>query len=280
MKKIILFVILLSVLGCETKDEKDTIFVSVLPIKYFAEQIVGDYAAVEVMVPPGMSPATYEPLPAQIVKLSRAKLLFTSGVPFEKVWIKKIESSHPNLKIRASYDGIQLHEGHSHGDEKDHLDPHLWTDPVFARQISQNIAQSLIELFPDHKSVFENNLKSLEIKLDSLDRQIKSILVDSDNTAFMIFHPALGYYAERYGLTQISIEQHGKEPSPKQLRNLIKIARDKGISQIFVQEQFSRTVAESIAGEFDIPVNVINPLSDDYINNMLLITKKIAGEHE
>lgn len=280
MKKLIILLLLISLSGCSKKSSENTLFVSVLPLKFFTEQIVAGDAVVKVMVPPGMSPATYEPLPAQIVELSTAKLLLTSGVPFEKIWLQKIGSTNPTLKIRETFAGIDLHEGHSHGEHEEHLDPHIWTDPLLAKQMSGNIFNALVEVFPDKKEKFQANLENLNSKLDSLHNQIGTLIEKSEMKSFMIFHPALGYYAERYGLVQIAIEHEGKEPSPKRLRELISTAENIGITQIFVQEQFSQTVAESIASELNINITVIDPLSDDYINNMLRITKLITGAHK
>jgi zinc transport system substrate-binding protein len=147
MKKILLFLFILSaVTACSKKEvesDKQVVFVSILPQKNFVEKIAGDHFTVEVMVLPGQSPATYEVLPEQMVKLSTARAFFRVGVPFENRWIDKISEANPDMKIVDTRDGITLrtfksteshshdhddeheHEGdHDHDDEHEHEDDH------------------------------------------------------------------------------------------------------------------------------------------------------------
>ena len=85
---------------------------------------------------------------------------------------------------------------------------------------------------------------------------------------FMVFHPAWGYFADAYGVEQISVEIEGKEPKPLQLQRLIENAKKGGIKVIFVQPQFSvksaKIIAEAIGGE----VIFANPLALNWIENM------------
>lgn len=138
LKKIILtcVILMIALISCSKKQEgtsgknKLTVFVSILPQKFFVEKIVGDKAEVITMVAPGFSPATYEPKPAQMQKLSSAKIYFSIGVPFEKSWLKKIQDANPqmivvktqkNVPLRKMDTLIELEEGHeSHKEEHKH----------------------------------------------------------------------------------------------------------------------------------------------------------------
>lgn len=79
--------------------KKPVVFVSILPQKYFVEQIAGDTVDIEVMVMPGASPATYEPRPRQMTKLATADVYLAIGVPFEQTWLPRIQDTNPNLTI-------------------------------------------------------------------------------------------------------------------------------------------------------------------------------------
>ena len=85
---------------------------------------------------------------------------------------------------------------------------------------------------------------------------------------FFVFHPSFGYFADDYGLEQIAVETGGSEPSARQLARLIDQARSSDVRVIFVQPQFSRKSAETVAAEIGGAVIPIDPLARDYIENL------------
>ena len=93
----------------------------------------------------------------------------------------------------------------------------------------------------------------------------------------MVFHPAFGYFADAYGLTQFPVEIEGKNPDAKSLANLIRTAKDKDIRVILVQPQFSPKRAEAIAEEIGGAVVPMDPLARDYIANLLDMAAKIES---
>jgi zinc transport system substrate-binding protein len=127
IKRFILF-ILLSILslGSASADEKMTVFVSIVPQKYFVQQIGKDRVDVNIMVSPGSSPATYEPKPRQMAKLSKTTLYFSIGVPFENAWLKKISAANPSMKVIHTDHGIKkiAMAEHHHGEDAHHDEKH------------------------------------------------------------------------------------------------------------------------------------------------------------
>lgn len=93
--------------------------------------------------------------------------------------------------------------------------------------------------------------------------------------AFMIYHPALSYFARDYGLHQIPIEAGGKEPSPAHLKALIDTCNSENVHVIFVQPEFDRRNAELIAQQTGTRVVDINPLSYDWETEMLNIAQAL-----
>lgn len=112
--------------GSANAVERLSVFVSIVPQKYFVQQIGKDLVDVKIMVKPGASPATYEPKPRQMAELSNAKLYFSIGVPFENAWLKKISASNPDMKVIHTDHGIEkiAMEAHHHHDEEHHRDNH------------------------------------------------------------------------------------------------------------------------------------------------------------
>ena len=263
--------------------EKIKIFVSILPQAYFVERVGGDRVDVSVMVGPGQSPATYEPMPRQMVELGKAKLFFRIGVPFENVWMDRISKTNPKMKVIDTRRGIKLlpmkthhlktpkqHAGHQQGGLKN---PHIWTSIRLVKIQAKNICDALTNIDPANKVYYQDNLRAFIDDLNNLDAEIVESLKDVRTRKFMVFHPAWGYFAHDYGLEQIPIEIGGKEPGARKLANLIEEAKNDGIKIIFVQKQFSKKSAEAIATAIGGRIVQIDPLARDYLNNMKMIAE-------
>ena len=259
------------------------VFVSILPQKYFVERIGGEQVKVEVMVNPGESPATFNPNPKKMSLLSQAKLYFSIGVPFETIWIDRIQSIHSNLQFvplhDEAHDKSGTDQGHGHPSRHSHgsSDPHIWTSPAKVKLMAKKIKETLVRAEPQKEKYFEANLRAFHNDLDALDRDIREILVRSDNHRFLVFHPAWSYFAEDYGLEQISIEDGGKEPGARTLQKIIEKGKKLGIKVIFVQKQFSLSIAKKIAKMIGATVREMDPLAEDYLENMRLTATAISG---
>ncbi|MBW1859057.1 MAG: zinc ABC transporter substrate-binding protein [Deltaproteobacteria bacterium] len=261
-------------------NERIRVFVSILPQAYFVERVGGGRVDVSVMVGPGHSPATYEPMPKQMAELSRAKLYFRIGVPFENVWMERISKANPDMKVVDTRKGIGLMsmKGHNHAGfqaERQNgglKDPHIWLSLRLTRTVAQNIYEALVSEDPLHQSSYQDNLRAFHYDLDDLDAEIAEIVKNDATRKFMVFHPAWGYFAQDYALEQIPIETEGKEATAKGLARVIKEGRKEGIKVIFVQKQFSEKSAATVANAIGGRVIQIDPLARDYLNNM----KKIA----
>ena len=257
----------------------DIIFVSVSvpPQKFFVEKIGGEYVNVQVMLPPGANPETYEPTPRQLVNLERSKIYIKVGhpnFPFEKKYFKIINNANKDIKIINMSDGLEYIKMDNYNQQNiKEDDPHVWVAPYAVRLAADNICDGLCELCPSKKNEFISNKKTFIKKIDELDHQIKISLKDIIQRKFMVFHPAWGYFAKQYGLTQIAIETGGKEPSPPSIARLIKEAETEGIRVIFVQKGFSKDSAKVIAKQIHGRVVEIDPLEYDWLENI----KNIAG---
>ena len=270
-------------------DDKLTVFVSIVPQKYFVQRIGQDLVDVRVMVKPGDSPATYEPKPNQMAALSKSKIYFSIGVPFEKAWLKKISSANPEMRLVPTDDGIEKipmaahqHEEQGHHDETvDHtdsgFDPHIWTSPMLVMIQARNIMAALQQVDPAHRSIYMANYRSFVSELVDLDIDLMNTLAGQNSRKFMVFHPSWGYFAKAYGLEQMPIEVEGKEPKPAQLMALIDHAREHHIKFVFVQPQFSTKNAERIAAEIGGKIIVADPLAENWHKNLTKVAEDFTA---
>ena len=256
--------------------------VTIEPQRYFASQLADTLFAIETMVPPGTSPETYDPSPNQMVDLARAKAYFCIGyIGFEQAWMDKLKANQPHVKFFDNSQGISLiktdvqtYGGHYHGN----VDPHIWSSPKEALMIVNNMYKALVEIDSVHKAIYTENFQKLTEKITKTDEKITNILKSSPQKAFVIYHPALSYFARDYGLTQYCIENDGKEPSPEQLKKLVETVKNTGVKTIFVQQEFDRKNAEALARETGCKLVVINPLSYDWNEEMIRIAQALADE--
>ena len=286
------FPLLLMILGgngCTTPPRQHTdnaLMVSILPIKHLVEKITGDDFQVTVLVPPGVSPETYEPTPSQIIQLSESRLIFTTGLlDFEHALMHRFSTdSQLAERIVDLSRGIDLigereeksqarrakkHTCCQHG-----VDPHIWISPAELRIMSRTVYERIALLYPDSVK-YELNFNQLINHIDSLHRTIQERTAVAPHHSFLIYHPALAYWARAYGYEQIALENEGKEPSAEHLKQVADRARRDGIAKIFYQAQFSRQVVETLAAEIGAETVEIDPLAENVFENLMDITNLI-----
>ena len=293
-----IFIVILA--ASESAEGKIAIFVSILPQKYFVQQIGKNLVDIQVMVQPGASPASYEPKPRQMAAIAKTQIYFSIGVPFEGAWLNKIASSNPNMMVVHTDHGIQkipMADHHHHAGETDHqqsdqqpenerehdknrrdpgiLDPHIWLSPPLVRIQARTILVALQTVDPAHRSDYEANYTAFIAEISKLDAELKDIFSAKHGRQFMVFHPAWGYFADTYGLKQIPVELEGKNPKPAQLKELIEYANHNDINVIFVQPQFSAKSAEVIARGIGGQVVFADPLAEAWSANLRKVAREI-----
>ena len=282
MKKLIYILTLFILSGCGNttqKSEKPILTVTLEPLRYFTEAIAGNNYEVVSMVPKGSSPESYDPTPQQLVNLSKSQAYFRIGyIGFEQAWMKKLEANCPNMKVFDTSKGIDLirDKGHWHGDHfhEGGVEPHVWNSTQNALIIADNIYQALCELDSTHQEDYQKRLDVLKQTIRQTDANVRTLVENADST-FLIYHPALSYFARDYGLKQVSIEEGGKEPSPAQLKALIETCRNENVHTIFVQQEFDQRNAQLIAHELGVNIVSINPLSYDWVKEMIRIAEAL-----
>ncbi len=259
---------------------KVSVIVSIVPQKSIAETIGGENVTVSVMVPAGSSPHNYEPKPSQMKEMANANVYFSIGVEFEEVWLERFADQNKNMAIVDVSSGIEKiemaahshddheaeHEAHDeHEDEHGGKDPHVWTSPENLKIIAKNIYETLVKNDTSHADAYEKNYKAFIAKVDAVDTEVQRRLSGvAKGAKFMVFHPAFGYFAKQYNLTQFPIEVEGKEPKPKTLQHILDEAKEEQVKAIVTQPEFSDKSAKIIADALGIKVIKISPLNPDW----------------
>lgn len=259
------------------------VLVSVAPYKFFVEKIAGDTVKVGLMVPAGASAHTYEPTPREMLAASTADLWFLIGESFEARAVKAIQSHHPQIVLVDLRQNVHLissdpnHAHHHACTHKNCQDLHIWLSPKQSQIQAQTIAKALSDLYPEHKDLYHDNLQQLLKDLQELDLEMAKILQPLANRVIMVSHPAYAYLCRDYDLKQISIEFEGKDPTPRQLTNVLEEARRNHIKTIFVQRQYNNKGARLIADKIGAKVVNLDPYSENYFVSMMDIARQIEA---
>ncbi len=250
------------------------ITVSIAPFKYFIEEIAGDDFKVNIMVPAGADPHTYEPFPEQINKLRKSVAYISNGyLGFEMNWLDRFYETNRTMKKLSLGDKIDpLNSEHHHeGGHVEAADPHYWVSPKCALIMASSVKEFLCELNPSQKQKYETGYQRLILKILEVDKKARELFSGIQNRSFMIYHPNLAYMARDYGLEEIPVEFEGKEPPPSRMKELIDRARNEHLKTIFVQREYDLKNAKAIAGEIDGHIVLIDPLSENWQRSTMQI---------
>lgn len=279
MQKIATFIICaLLIVGCTTKSDSDkkTIFVTITPMQSIIEEITTGDFDIEVIVPKGASPETFEPTPKQVTSFSDAELIFSTGIiDFEKSLVERIDGDAEVVNLS---NGIELIAGScSHGNHqhKHGVDPHIWTSPRALRTMVTNAHKAIMAHYPDSVKYTEATGRLLE-RIDALDTYCATRIKAEGVEAMMIYHPAYTYYARDYGIEQIAIEHDGKEPSLRQTTALIEKAKEHGVKAILRQPQYSEDKVRAIANDAGAEIITTDPLAEDILGEIERVTEIIC----
>ncbi|MDU4962174.1 MAG: zinc ABC transporter substrate-binding protein [Sporomusaceae bacterium] len=288
----------------ESRDSsRPVVAVSIVPQASWVKAIAGDLVDVVTVIPPGQSAETYSPTPQQMAQFSKAALYFTLRVPAEEAAIlpkvpdlnakmriidlaAAVKAVYPERKLEAhSHAHGEAHDEHEHDEDDEHeheggieRDPHIWLSPKRAMVIVKTTAAELAAFDPANKAVYEQNAQAYLDRLSQLDATIQALLKDSKNKRFLIYHPALGYFADDYGLTMTALEAGGKDATPQALQQAIELAKRENNKVVLYEEEMDSRQAKTFAAEIGGVAQKISPFASNYIEAMEQIASLIAKE--
>jgi len=271
-------------------DKNKVVTVSIPPIKYLVDRISGNELAVNVMVSTGACQETYEPTPSQMKDVAQSELYFgIKPLEFEMKWIDNIKKNNQKLRYINLAEGMACEEatcnheaGHDdHGHNHEGVDPHLWLSPTNYGKMAQKVLDALLAYNPKSKEKYVANFTKLQQEIDSIDKDARTKLLGLKNKQFVIYHPALTYFANDYNLKQTAIEQNGKEPAADYLKRIVKESKANGIKTIFVQKEFDLSLIKSFAIEVGASIEPINTFAYNWTESTSQIVNALyTANHE
>lgn len=281
------FVLIVSLgsVGAESiGGKKPLVLVSVPPQLYFVRTIAGDSVEARSVVPADVSPETYEPKPSQARAFMQAAIFFGVGMSYERALQTRLASTNRAL-LYTDLAHIVLdhdrHDEHAHTklDSTTHThDPHIWLSLKLAKAQAKAMYESLCAISPAHKESYTKNLATFFAQVDKIGLDLARILAGQRGRAFLVLHPAFGYLAQEFGLEEIALEEDGKEIKLKALSRLPKLIEEKRIRTLFIQPQFDKERAESIAKTLGLNVEILDPLNENWEESLYAFAHKIKEQ--
>lgn len=287
MKKTILLLAIAAIFGsCSSKKTQNEepgkfITVSILPQKTFVEKIAGDDFVVNVLIPPGTSPAAYTLLPSQLEEISKSAIWFRIGyIGFEHSWQDKIAQANSKMKVVDLSEGLdliaQVKEQHGDHFHLSGVDPHIWLSPVLVKEMAKRILDEVSKLNPEQSVKYKTNYLEFVKEIDQLNIEITNKLKPFEGRKIVVFHPSLSYFARDYGLLQYSLESGGKEPTPQRMKELIDLAVKENIKVMYIQGELDREHARVFAEEVGGEIIQVRPLDPAWAENLMEMTNIIV----
>jgi len=227
--------------------------VSIPPEKSIVKAIGGKKVSVKVILPKGATPVTYSPTLSQIAEIGKVPLFFSIGVPFEKKFI-------PLLK-RNGVTVVDLGELVNRRQVKGIKDPHIWLSPPMLIAEGAVVVRELIKRDPTNRNYYLQNYRKFVERLLELNRVGYTLIGKS----FITFHPAYGYFAETYGITQIPIENSEGGSSIALLERIVELGRKQKAKVVFIAPEYPKRFAEKVAQQLGAKVVVVSPLDDPFL---------------
>lgn len=226
---------------------------SFYPVYYLAGEIGGNKIMAVNITPAGAEPHDYEPTPQDMIQIEKSRLLIINGGI--EPWAGKIRK---NLQGKQT----QILEVNTGLVNQVSQDPHIWLDPVLAKQMADKIAQALVKLEPENATYFQTNVTILKVKLDQLDRAYREGLAKCRSNEIVTSHAAFSYLVDRYGLKQIAIAglSPDAEPSLLDLARTADFVKMYQVKYIFFESLVSPKLARTLAAETGSRTLVLNPL--------------------
>ena len=263
LKKITCIVIIInlifSVSACSVSSNdnvKLNVVTTLFPQYDFAKQIVGDKGNVELLLSPGIEAHSYDPTPADIIKINESDLFIYTGENME-VWAADIiESLENEVNVLNVSEGIELIESedeHNHDGHNHIYDPHIWTSPVIAKQMLNNILEEIIKEDPENEAYYRENANKYLKELDELDSQFRTLSDEADiKTIYFADKFAMYYFVEEYGFSYASAYDSCSaetEPSAKLVAKMVDEVKENQVKAIYYAELSNHKAADTISKE-------------------------------
>ncbi|MEA5621097.1 metal ABC transporter substrate-binding protein [Cronbergia sp. UHCC 0137] len=249
---------------------KTKVVATFLPVYLFTKAVAGNVADVEILVPPGTEVHEYQGTPKNVRAIALSNVLIKNGLGLEEFLADTVKNArNPKLKeIDASknikaIDEISPIEKAGHDHDHDHAggNPHVWLDPILAKQQVLNIRDGLISVDSKNKATYEANSTAYIQQLENLHQEFEQTLKQTPNCTFITFHDAFPYLAKRYNLKQVAVVKIPEDQlSPKDVQKIIGIVKKYKVKALFSEPGVDNKLLTSLSQDLKLNLQTLDSL--------------------
>jgi zinc transport system substrate-binding protein len=241
-----------------------------LPIYLFTKAVAGDAAQVDILIKPGTEVHDYQSTPADVRALSETDVVVKNGLGMEEFLDSTIKSTqNPKLKVVDASQGIKpvgelsqvVQTGKEHNHEHAEGNPHVWLDPVLAKQQVENIRDGLIAADPENKAKYEANAAAYLQQLANLNQEFEQRLGTFRDRTFITFHDAFPYLAQRYNLKQVAVVEIPEDQlSPADVKETIDTVRQFQAKALFSESGVDNKLLDGLSKDLNVKLRSLDSL--------------------
>lgn len=243
-----------------------------LPIYLFTKAVAGDAAQVDILIQPGTEVHDYQSTPADVKALSETDIVVKNGLGMEEFLDSTIKSAqNPKLKIIDASQGIKpvgelsqvVSAGKEHSHSHDHAEgnPHVWLDPVLAKEQVENIRDGLIAADPENKAKYEANAAAYLQQLADLNKEFEQRLGQFRDRTFITFHDAFPYLAQRYNLKQVAVVEIPEDQlSPGDVKETIDAVKQFQAKALFSEPGVDNKLLDGLSKDLNVKLRSLDSL--------------------
>ncbi len=257
------------------KQEKPLLLASIHPYELLLRQLAGSEFEVKSIIPPGASPHTWTPAPADLEDFGNAALIMSNGMGLEAN-LEKNFSVRKDVHVETATllkdllpTETEAHEtDHNAGAAPEHHhaeDPHLWTSPLLMSRLVGHLEKELSQRFPNSSYIFSRNAEAMRKELDALSIRISGEKSSFIKPGIITYHNSFGQFCRETGIENLGWVQSspGKEPTPQELNSLGKLIETHAVKAIFLEPQMNKKAGQILAKEFGLKLLILDPLGSD-----------------
>ncbi|AFZ26897.1 ABC-type metal ion transport system, periplasmic component/surface adhesin [Cylindrospermum stagnale PCC 7417] len=249
--------------------QKTKVVTTFLPVYLFTKAVAGDVADVEILVPPGTEVHDYQATPDNVKAIATANVLVKNGLGLEEFLegtVKNAQNSKlteidASQGIKALNQTSPVEKTATEEEDHDHADgnPHVWLDPVLAKQQVVNIRDGLIAADPANKATYEANSAAYIQELESLNNEFEQTLQKTPNCTFVTFHDAFPYLAQRYKLKQVAVVEIPEDQlSPKDVQNAVNAVKKYKVKALFSEPGVDNKLLKSLSQDLNLSLRTLD----------------------
>lgn len=236
-----------------------------LPMYWFTKAVAGDKAQVELLIPPGTEVHDYQATPANAQAIASADILVKNGIGFEEFLEATVANAkNSQLKEIDASTGIKPLDNATPDDragDRAEGNPHVWLDPVLAKQQVANIRDGLIAANLENKATYQANATAYMQKLEALDKEFQQSLQKYPNCTFVTFHDAYPYLANRYQIKQVAVVEIPEDQlSPTDVQKAINAVKKYNVKALFGESGTDNKLLDALSKDLNLTLQPLDSL--------------------